>query len=648
MDNKKKSSSSKLNKIKNVLLNAYENFLKIKDQAKQNSKLDDKIVTPEDNKNDIKATDCNKETLNTFNVRLNLKCKELKAIYLKLYNNLDSFEDLIEKIKLIYIERPDTLKVLDKKREKDTNWYLSNKIIGENIYIDKFAKDIKTAIEKLPYFDKLGINYLNCMLDSTKDNSLVNFSSISKRTVNNLKKFADACTDKNINLGVSISINSTKKTYDWARKAVDGNASFQDMYYCLNYENAKKLDQTLEPKTSSNMFVYSKKIDKYFLSLSNKVQLNLNYNNPLVFNEMIYNMLSLANKGIQAFNLCFLESLFPIDKDTSEFKIHQLLRMFRLIIEIACPGVLLINDTNETQEKSKMYFGTKLKPECHLVNNSSMQASIWDALATGDVRLLKKNISFLNKLKEHQNFINYITNDKKISWQLSNSELEELNINYDEHIKFLQEFYSGKKENSFANGQTIDNGVCGTTASLCGIEKYNNESPNKLNLSVKRIVLLYAFIMALPGVPVINCGDEIATLNDYSYRENEKTKHDLCNLQKTMFDWEAIENLNNKTTQGKVFNGIKKSCSIRKSNKIFASQNNIKLKASGDDSVICFLRHTSDIITLCVFNFSFDEKHIKLSNIFAENLQNHKKENFNQIKLKAYEFKFLKIIEKEL
>lgn len=650
MNNKKNSSTS--NKIKNVLLLAYEKFLKTKATAKTktNSKTAKKSKNSSLAVSKSETKNLNKTNDKAFELRLNSRYKELKNLYLKLYNNLDAFHALEEKLKVIYNDRPNELKQIDAKREKNPNWYLSNKIIGENIFIDKFAASIKGTMEKLPYLDKLGITYLNCMIDSTKDNSLINFSSISKRTINDLKNLAFACLEKNIIFGVNLSINSTKKTYSFAKKDVEGDKFYQDMYYCLNYDEAKKIDVSLKAKTSSDKFVYSKKIDKYFFSSSNKLQLDLNYNNPHVFNEMIFNMLDLANKGIQAFNLNSLEKLFCTDELLAYTKLHQLLRIFRIITEIVCPGVLLISDTNINSEDAKAYFGTKLKPECHLVNNTALSSSIWHALATYDVRLLKKNISFFNKLKDHQNFINYITtNDKEITWNFNKNDIEQLNINFKQQNSFLQDFYSSKIKGSFASGKVLNSGICGTTASLCGIEKYNGKNSIDLELSIKRNILLHSFIMSIPGIPVINSADEIAALNDYSYEEDPKLKDDVCNMQKVKFNWEETKNINDaKTIQGRIYKSLKKLETIRKTNKAFDSLASIKLKQINDKSVICFFRQTQGIIYLCIFNFSAIAKCIKFSNDFAENLQNHKKEDLSSINLSPFESKFYKLNAKEL
>jgi hypothetical protein len=80
----------------------------------------------------------------------------------------------------------------------------------------------------------------------------------------------------------------------------------------------------------------------------------------------------------------------------------------------------------------------------------------------------------------------------------------------------------------FPSRKTQKQAICrisGTCASLAGLEKaLTEEGPEEVDLAVKRILLLHFVVMTAGGVPLIYLGDEIATLNDYSYRDDPSTK----------------------------------------------------------------------------------------------------------------------------
>lgn len=63
--------------------------------------------------------------------------------------------------------------------------------------------------------------------------------------------------------------------------------------------------------------------------------------------------------------------------------------------------------------------------------------------------------------------------------------------------------------------------LCGTTASLCGIEKYGFEgNVAGVDRSVRYDITLHAFMLSQSGIPVIYSGDEIGQVNDYSYKDD--------------------------------------------------------------------------------------------------------------------------------
>ena len=100
-------------------------------------------------------------------------------------------------------------------------------------------------------------------------------------------------------------------------------------------------------------------------------QWDLNYKNPRVFNEMMYNFLFLANKGIDIIRIDAVPYIWK-ELNTSCRnlpQVHTIVRMMRLIGEIVCPGILLLGEVVMEPEKVVPYFGTVEKPECHMLYN---------------------------------------------------------------------------------------------------------------------------------------------------------------------------------------------------------------------------------------------------------------------------------------
>ena len=88
------------------------------------------------------------------------------------------------------------------------------------------------------------------------------------------------------------------------------------------------------------------------------------------------------------------------------------------------------------------------------------------------------------------------------------------------HKKYLNDFFTGKYPNSFSCGELYnddeslgDARLCGTTASLCGIEYYDKQKDKDgIQSAIDLDLMLHGFLLSLSGIPVIYSGDEISSI----------------------------------------------------------------------------------------------------------------------------------------
>ena len=82
---------------------------------------------------------------------------------MELYDNADMFAELEQQCKVFFMERDESLKMLDESREQNPDWYKQNDMLGMMLYIDNFAGNIKGVQEKLDYLEKSNVNYIHLM-----------------------------------------------------------------------------------------------------------------------------------------------------------------------------------------------------------------------------------------------------------------------------------------------------------------------------------------------------------------------------------------------------------------------------------------------------------------------------------------------------
>ncbi|MEO6637198.1 MAG: hypothetical protein ABIN25_02910, partial [Ginsengibacter sp.] len=79
----------------------------------------------------------------------------------KNYNAL--FKRLLETVYHAFENREQKLKDRDLEKLREEHWFISNKLCGMSLYVDRFAGNITNLEERLSYFEDLGINVLHLM-----------------------------------------------------------------------------------------------------------------------------------------------------------------------------------------------------------------------------------------------------------------------------------------------------------------------------------------------------------------------------------------------------------------------------------------------------------------------------------------------------
>ena len=568
-----------------------------------------------------------------FKRRLARHYDELKWLYCELYEGgIGMFEELVKAMEQRSRERDRKLKRLDKKREEDPDWYKRNDMVGMMMYTDAFAGTLKGVKEKLDYIEECGVRCLHLMplLDSPAVNNdggyaVSDFTKVKESlgTMEDLKDLAEECHRRTISVCLDFVMNHTSEEHEWARRARAGEKEYQDRYFFFdNYEIPAQYEKTCPqvfPTTAPGNFTWLEDAKKYVMTTFYPYQWDLNYRNPVVFNTMVDYLLNLANHGIDVIRVDAVPYIWK-ELGTSCRnlpQVHTLVRMIRMICEIVCPAVLLLGEVVMEPAKVVPYFGTVEKPECHMLYNVTTMASIWHTVATGKVSLLKHQMDVINGLPREYVFLNYLRCHDDIGWGLEYDWLRKENMEEVPHKRFLSDYFTGKWPGSMARGELYnddpssgDARLCGTTASLCGLEGAletgNQEAEEK---AVACDQMLHAFMMILSGIPMLYSGDEIGQLNDYSYRNDPAKAADSRYVHRGKFHWElAAKRTEKGTVQQRLFSGIRRLEEIRKKLPVFLNATAVRTADTGDPAVLCLIRELEGEKLAAIFNFSGEEK----------------------------------------
>lgn len=582
------------------------------------------------------------ESWEQFLVRFNDHFPTLFRSYYKLYRDQYDFyyhlEELICSLTRMWFLRPVDLRTLDKEREGNPLWYQSNKMLGGVCYVDLFAGDLQGIMGKIPYFKELGLTYLHLMPlfkvpDGENDGgyAISSYREVNDNlgTIDQLRELAKDLRQAGISLVLDLVFNHTSNEHEWALKAQAGEPDYQNYYWLFpdrSLPDAYEMNlREIFPSEHPGAFTYHEKLGMWVWTTFHSYQWDLNYANPEVFTRMAEEMLFLANSGAEVLRLDAVAFIWKELGTNCENlpQAHSLIKAFNAVARIAAPGLIFKSEAIVHPDEVNRYISTD---ECQISYNPLLMALLWNSLATRKTRLLNQALNSRFLIHPKCAWVNYVRVHDDIGWTFSDEDASQLWINGYDHRQFLNAFYSGSFEGSFARGllfqenpATGDARISGTCASLAGLEKaILEETPAEVDLAIRRILLIHGVILTIGGIPLIYLGDEVGTLNDYSFLDDPKKAEDSRWVHRPVTNWDKMEQRKDpESIEGRIYEGISQLIHLRKSNPAFNGQQG-QILDLGNNHVLGYIRSWQDHRAVVVVNFSEQPQRI-LKEKFLEN-----------------------------
>ncbi len=577
------------------------------------------------------------------------KKDDLTIFLNRVENNLDS---LISHLHVLYNDQPDwyffaekmvleagtswakrtkALRVLDEEREQNPTWFKSHKMIGAVCYVDLFAKNLDGIEENIPYFKELGINYLHLMplFDRPDEENDGGYAVSSYRKVypelgkmKDLKQLAKVLKKEGICLVLDFINNHTSDEHEWALKAKKGDEFYKDFYFFFPDKTIpNQYEQNLReifPEVRRGSFHQNKETGEWVWSTFHNYQWDLNYKNPEVLIAISQEMLFLANQGVDVLRLDavpFTWKRMGTDCENQP-EAHVLIKALNAVARIAAPALYFKSEAIVHPDEVAKYVS---QDECQISYNPTTMAMIWEALATREVKLLHESLKNRFSIPQDCAWVNYVRSHDDIGWTFSDDDAYNIGIYPEGHRFFLNHFYAKEFSGSFSKGKPFQynptNGdlrVCGTTASLAGLEQaieWNDEG--RLNDAINRIILLYSVAFTVGGIPLLYLGDELGLTNDYSFENDPSKKEDTRWVHRFTMDWEKAKSAQKGIgIEGRIYKELKRRIGIRKQVPAFGN-GEIELIETHNPHVLGYIKKDADDHIVVIHNFSEQQQEIR-------------------------------------
>ena len=326
-------------------------------------------------------------------------------------------------------------------------------------------------------------------------------------------------------------------------------------------------------------------------------QVDFDFQNPAVIEEFSGIIRQLLDAGVRIFRLDAVAFLWKISGSSciNLPQTHELVRLFRTLIECAQSDAIVITETNVPNTENLSYFGNS--DEAHAIYNFSLPPLLIHSLLTGSSQHLRAWMMSMPPAAAGTTYFNFIASHDGIGLRpveglLSESDLEQLVATLEGFGGLISRRQSGEEESRAyeVNIALFD--------ALSGTVKGTDE------LGLERFICAHAIMLGLEGVPAFYLHSLLGTQNDV-----ERVRHTGHNRAINRHQWQLSDLAaaldNPQSTHYRVLAALQKLILLRKQQLAF-HPNATQFTLNLGNPLFGFWRQSTDRrqSIFCVYNVS--------------------------------------------
>jgi len=332
-------------------------------------------------------------------------------------------------------------------------------------------------------------------------------------------------------------------------------------------------------------------------------QVDLNYANPDVLLEMIDVFLFYIEYGAEIIRLDAIAYLWK-EIGTSCLHLpqtHRMVKLFRSILELVAPGVLLITETNVPNKENISYFGepvnkTQKYDEAHLVYQFTLPPLVLHAFLTGRADSLSRWAATVKTPSPSTTFFNFIASHDGIGLIPAQGFLSE-----NEKKGIAERTLSHDGQLTYRSNPDGSRSVYELNITL--FDALNDPSHPDPNLDIPRYLASQVILLSLAGVPGIYIHSLFGSHNNHLgvkesgiFRSINREKFSRSTLEAELADSNSVKY--------NIFSLFRHLLNQRKNHPAFHPNSEQRILFL-DDALFSLIRiASSGEILLCIVNVS--------------------------------------------
>jgi maltose alpha-D-glucosyltransferase/alpha-amylase len=462
--------------------------------------------------------------------------------------------------------------------------------------------DFRGLTEKLDYLEALGIDCIwllpffpSPLRDDGYD--IADYYDIHPDygTLEDFKTFLDEAHRRNLRVIADLVVNHTSDEHEWFQQArSDPNSPYRDYYVWSDTPEKYQDARIIFVDTERSNWTWDSEAEAYYWHRFFSHQPDLNYDNPAVEQEMFKVVDYWLDLGLDGFRVDAVPYLYEREGTNCENlpETHEFLKRLRRHVDAKYEDRVLLAEANQWPQDVRAYFGDG--DEFHMAFNFPIMPRLYMSLRKEDRRPVIDIVNQTPPIPDDCQWCIFLRNHDELTLEMVT----------DEERDYMYREYAQDPR------MKINIGIRRRLAPL-------------LDNSMRRMELLNALLLSLPGSPVIYYGDEIG-MGDNIYlgdRNGVRTpmqwsidrnagfsRADAAKLYAPVitdpvFGFTAVNVEASQRSPSSFYNWLRHIIRVRKQNPVFG-RGDIHFLYPENTTVLAFVRILGGDRVLCINNMS--------------------------------------------
>ena len=463
--------------------------------------------------------------------------------------------------------------------------------------------DFPGLISKLDYLKELGINavwilpfYPSPLRDDGYDIAEYRDVNPAYGTLHDFRNFVRAAHARDIRVITELVINHTSDQHPWFQRARNARpgSSFRDYYVWSDTDQKYGGTRIIFNDTEASNWAWDPAAKSYYWHRFFAHQPDLNFDNPRVLKAVINVMRFWLDAGVDGLRLDAVPYLCERDGTSNENlpETHAVIRQIRAALDARFEARMLLGEANMWPEDVRPYFGDG--DECHMAFHFPLMPRIFMAMAQEDRHPIMDIMRQTPDIPDNCQWATFLRNHDELTLEMVT----------DRERDYMWNFYATDRR------ARINFGIRRRLAPLMGNDR-------------RKIELLNALLMSLPGTPILYYGDEIGMGDNIFLGDRNSVRTPmqwspdrnggfsqadpnylyLPALMDPIFGYQAVNVEAQRRSAASLLNWMRHLISVVKAHPAFG-RGSLRFFQPLNRKVLAFLRSHDDQTVLCLANLS--------------------------------------------